>query len=140
MGAFGGSSIGRIGMGVAGAVTGSLSSVLGDIVNEFTIDIWGALVAGVVGGAAAFIAGPGQQNGKTAKLKQHKITRKQIKSNKTSGKYSSSQYKFGLKSNGTAIKRATHSLNLTAIKSLIFDIPISIMYNLYELFYNEIIN
>ena len=76
MGAFGGSALGIIGMGVAGGVTGFAGSVATDFVAGEKINWVSAIVSGVVGAAFGLLSGGGAQHGKTATLKHQRAVRK----------------------------------------------------------------
>lgn len=61
MGAFGASTLGKVGMTIAGSITGAASSVASDWVEDKEIDIKAALGSAFIGGALAFASGPARQ-------------------------------------------------------------------------------
>ena len=78
MGAFGGSTIGRIGMTLAGGGTGFASSIADNWVHGEEIDIMAALGSAAIGAVFAYNAGPGKQFGTKANTASIKGTLEKI--------------------------------------------------------------
>ncbi len=120
MGAFGGSTIGRLGMTIAGGFTGAGGELASQLVAGGPLNIGAIIGAGVTGALFGFISGSGAQHGKLTNRQKIKIRQKDpankarhIKNlNKQLDKYTTRLY-------GSAMKDIKGSIVWDAIASLI---------------------
>ena len=71
-GAFGGTALNAIGMGISGSITGFLGSIASDFVSGDSIN-WGmAIWSGILGGAIGYFGGAGAQNKKISDLTKYR--------------------------------------------------------------------
>jgi len=73
MGAFGGSAIGRLGMTIAGGITGSAGELASQLVSVGPIE-WGRVIgSGATGALFGFISGPGVQHGRLTNIQKVRV-------------------------------------------------------------------
>lgn len=122
MGAFGGSAIGKLGLGISNGLISFAGEAAGCWIEDEALDWGNALAAGAAAGFMGIASGGGAQYGKTGARKAALATRKQIQQRYNSGGYrTQNNYEFGLKSNKGRIDRATKILNKVAINNILLD-------------------
>lgn len=122
MGAFGGSALGVIGMGIAWASTSFAGSIAGDLVAGNSID-WGA--AGISAGAGfvfGLIGGKGAQHGKISMrantLKNIKISKQKF----ASGKFTAERFAQSQKDLARVLTKRTTVLKKYAMQQIYYGI------------------
>ena len=105
MGAFGGSTIGRLGMTFAGGFTEAGGELASQLVAGGPLNIGGIIGAGATGALFGFISGPGAQHSKLTNRQKIKIRKKDTGNkarhlknlDKQMGKYTTRLYRSAMK-------------------------------------------